>query len=187
MHSVHHIGIQNATLRYFNVYGPGCPDAGSYAPVIGLFFRQALKDETNLTITGDGLQRRDFCYIDDVLEANIKALEGLINKPETTTGQAFNVGYGGSYAILDVAKLVLASLRKEELAKDIDIVNIPARPAEIKETLADISKAKEILGWESKISLQEGIERVKPYYVEKYGHKLYNNRPYQRKGLRTFI
>jgi UDP-glucose 4-epimerase len=175
--------IQNITLKYFNVYGPRSPESGAYAPVIGLFFRQALRDKTHLTIVGDGTQRRDMTHVDDVVEANIKAMNKLlIGRYDDLSRETFNIGCGQNYSINETAKMVLDSLHAEDLALDISTVNIPPRPAEASETLANIEKAKTYLNWEPKISLQEGIERIKPYYVEKYGHRLKKDKLYQRRG-----
>lgn len=164
-------GINDVCLKYFNVYGERSPESGSYAPVIGLFFRQALKDKTSLTIVGDGDQRRDFTFVEDVVEANIKAMEKLFSEPSNVKGKTFNVGCGTNYTINEVAKMVLESLHKENLAENIEISHIQARPAEARATLADISLAKQLLGWEPKVSLRDGIEKIKPYYIRKFKRK----------------
>lgn len=124
-------GLKTITLRYFNVYGPREPVKGSYAPVIGLFLRQ-FKNKQPLTIVGDGLQKRDFTYIDDVINANIKAMEYDGSKH----GEIFNIGTGKTYSILELARMI---------SNKIEF--IPERPGESRETLADNIKAYLVLRW----------------------------------------
>jgi len=176
-------GLQTVCLKYFNVYGPRSPERGSYAPVIGLFFRQALKDNKNLTIVGDGEQRRDMTYVDDVVEANIQAMNKLTTNPQNVNGLTFNVGCGKNYTINEMAKLVLDSLHEEKLAESVAAVYVPSRPAESRETLADITLATTLLEWTPKVNLEEGIEKLKKYYVEKYGLSLLKDKKYERRGI----
>lgn len=172
-------GINNVCLKYFNVYGPRSPENGSYAPVIGLFFRQALKDYSNLTVVGDGEQRRDFTYVDDVVEANIRAMYKLETDTNTVSGLTFNVGCGKNYTINEVAAMVLESLQKDGLSPNIKIVHTDARPGEARETLADINLSKNILGWEPQVSLEQGIEKIKPFYIEKFRKKSEHRKGYK--------
>ena len=123
--------LDTVCLRYFNVYGPGAPTEGAYCLVIGKFIQRALAGK-NLEIFGDGQQRRDFTYVDDVINANILASESN-NK---FTGDVFNIGNGDNRSIQDIANVF-------KLPCDY----LPPR-IEPKETLADNSKAKEVLGWE---------------------------------------
>lgn len=171
-------GIQNVCLKYFNVYGPRSPELGSYAPVIGLFFRQALKDYVNLTVVGDGEQKRDFTYVDDVVEANLQAMKKM-EEGVPVSGMTFNVGCGKNYTINQVAAMVLDSLHKDGLSPNIKIIHTEARPGEARETLADISLAKEYLEWIPQVSLEEGIERIKPFYVEKFRKKSEHRKGYK--------
>ena len=122
-------GLSTITLRYFNVYGPREPLKGQYAPVIGLF-KKMKKNSSPLTIRGDGEQRRDFTYIEDVVRANIMASEYSV------FCDIFNIGTGKNYSINEIASLVGGSK-----------IHIPARIGEARETLADISKATQVLGW----------------------------------------
>jgi UDP-glucose 4-epimerase len=164
-------GIRNACVKYFNVYGERSPEQGSYAPVVGLFFRQALQDKTDLTVVGDGEQRRDFTFVDDIVEGNIKAMEALHTNPEKVSGLTFNLGCGKNYTINEVADMVLKSLQKDGYALDIKVQHIAPRIGESRETLASVELAKKLLNWEPSVSLEEGIERLKPYYIEKFGNK----------------
>jgi UDP-glucose 4-epimerase len=134
--------LRTITLRYFNVYGPRQPLRGVYAPVIGLFQEQERKGEP-LTIVGDGTQRRDFTHVDDVVEANMCALKTNIS------GIAVNVGTGKNYSVNEVAAMI-----------SDNVTYIPARKGEAQETLADNTKAKNMLGWEPTIDLQSQLCNV---------------------------
>lgn len=152
--------IKNVCLKYFNVYGERSPLISCYAPVVGLFFRQALKDKDSLSIVGDGEQRRDFTHVDDVVEANVLAMKNVMSKD--VNGETFNIGTGVNYSINQVAEMV-----QENLSRVGDMVSmryVPARPAEARETLADISKAQNLLEWEPTISLPDAIVKLTPYY-----------------------
>ena len=135
--------LKTVTLRYFNVYGPREPLRGHYAPVIGLFLKQ-FQSSLPLTIVSDGTQRRDFTYIDDVVEANILA---MLVDDHTEYGTAFNVGTGRNYSILEIASMISDK-----------IVLIPPRKGEAYITLADNSKIKRVLGWERKYYLEDYIK-----------------------------
>ena len=134
--------LSTSVLRYFNVYGPREPLKGAYAPVIGLFKRQKKQGE-KLTIVGDGFQRRDFTYIDDVVDANIKAAKASNSGPYSI----YNVGSGKNYSILEVARMVGG-----------EIVHVEERPSEVRETLADIEKTRKELGWFPSFDLEETIK-----------------------------
>jgi UDP-glucose 4-epimerase len=136
-------GLKTISLRYFNVYGERQPLKGQYAPVIGLFIKQN-KEGKPLTVVGDGTQRRDFTHINDAVSANI--LVGFNEVGIESFGQVYNVGYGKSYSILDIASMV--SDRIEFIA---------ARPGEAKETLSDTSKIKKEFGWSPTKSLDQWI------------------------------
>jgi UDP-glucose 4-epimerase len=136
-------GLKTISLRYFNVYGERQPLKGQYAPVIGLFIKQN-KEGKPLTVVGDGTQRRDFTHINDVVSANI--LAGFNEVGVESFGQVYNVGYGKSYSILDIASMVSDRIEF-----------IPARPGEAKETLSDTSKIKKEFGWSPTKSLDQWI------------------------------
>lgn len=138
-------GIQTFSLRYFNVYGPRQPLKGSYAPVVGLFFEQ-LKANKPLTIVGDGDQRRDFTYIDDVVDANI-SIFNQTSVQEKHIGSVFNVGTGKNYSINEIANLI--SNNKFYL---------PPRPGEARETKASNQKMQEVFSWKPKCSLEDWIK-----------------------------
>lgn len=141
-------GLDTVILRYFNVYGPREPLRGPYAPVVGLFLRQKKAGEP-LTIVGDGLQRRDFTHVDDVVQANMLAAfkESSVFTGTIDFGTVFNVGTGKNHSILELARSIS------------DIVKfIPPRPGEAKETLADTQKIYEQLGWEANKNIMDYIK-----------------------------
>lgn len=164
-------GIKNVCLKYFNVYGERSPEKGQYAPVIGLFFRQALKDRSGLTIIGDGEQKRDFTYVLDVVEANIQAMKKLHAEPDKVSGITFNIGSGFNFTINQVADMVIESLKKDGLAENAKKGYLPARPVESRETLANVQLAKTLLEWEPKFTLENGIEKIKSFYVKKFSNR----------------
>ena len=126
-------GLKTITFRYFNVYGERQPTKGQYAPVVGLFLRQAAAKKP-MTIVGDGLQRRDFTHVGDVVKANILA---ATTENQLAFGEIFNVGTGKNHSILEIAKFIGG-----------DYKHIEKRPGESRETLADNSKIKKHLRWE---------------------------------------
>jgi UDP-glucose 4-epimerase len=133
-------GLETISLRYFNVYGNRQPLKGQYAPVIGLFLKQ--KNEGNpLTIVGDGLQKRDFTHVSDIVEANIRASE-----VKEGFGEVYNVGYGHNYSILEIANMI-----------SDNIEFIPPRIGEAQETLASNLKFEELTGWIPQTSLKNWL------------------------------
>jgi len=157
-------GISGINLRYFNVWGSREVLKGELAPVVGLFFRQILFDKSYPTIIGDGLQRRDLTNIVDVVDANIKAMYKNDQKFE---GEVFNIGTGRNYNMLELADLILESLGIDKNKK----IFIQKRPAELRETLADNSKALKILNWKPTIILEDEINNHRDYYLKKWDIK----------------
>jgi len=138
-------GLETVIFRYFNVYGENQPTKGQYAPVIGLFQRQHSNGEA-MTVVGDGMQRRDFTHVSDVVEANVLA---AMYADEKAVGEIFNVGSGTNHNIHDIVRLVGG--------EDAEFVYVPERPGESRETLSDCSKAQAILNWEPKVKLEEWL------------------------------
>ncbi len=137
-------GLKTVCLRYFNVFGPRKLATGSYPMVIPVFLSQRRKGEA-MTIVGDGLQTRDYIYVSDVVEANIKALAS-----EAEDGRAINIGSGKETSVNEIAKLIGG-----------ENINVPERPGEMKNIRADNTLARELLGWEPSITLEEGIAELK--------------------------
>lgn len=145
-------GISTVSLRYFNVYGPRHQEEGRYATVIAIFRRQ-LRLGQKMTIVGTGEQRRDFTFVGDVVRANMFAMMNL-----EATG-VFNIGFGRNYSINELAALIEARHFTHGLlnnAKNVEY--IAPRLGEANVTLADVSKARDILGWNPSVSLPQGLE-----------------------------
>lgn len=136
-------GLSTVSLRYFNVYGPREPLKGEYAPVMGLFMRQKAAGEP-MTIVGDGNQRRDFTHISDAVRANLIASE----KPWVVG--PVNIGTGRNYSINELARMI-----------DGELVNVPERVGETRETLANNNRAFNELGWEPKVKLEDYLNSFK--------------------------
>ena len=131
----------NVTIfRYFNVYGPRQPVKGEYAPVIGIFQKQR-KAGQKLTIVGDGMQTRDYTHVDDVVSANLLAMDKTIN-----VFDILNVGTGDKYSVLDLAELVGGEIKF-----------LPNRLGEARDTQADISKITKVLKWRPTVYLNNWI------------------------------
>ncbi|GAB6878853.1 SDR family oxidoreductase [Halorubrum gandharaense] len=139
-------GVEAVALRYFNVYGPR-QQAGDYSGVISIFREQALAGDP-ITIEGDGTQTRDFVHVDDVVQANLLAATS-----EDAPGKAFNVGTGTQITIRELAEAV-----KDATNSDSEIVHVDPREGDIDESVADISHAREILGYDPKYDIHDGIE-----------------------------
>ena len=140
--SIYH--LPTVSLRYFNVYGPRQPREGSYVPVIGIFLTQKSRGE-KLSIVGDGKQTRDFTHVFDVVRANISAMES----DKVGRGEVINIGAGRNHSINEIAEMIGG-----------ETAHIDARPGEMQDTLADIAKAKDLLGWQPGITLQDGIKKL---------------------------
>lgn len=151
-----HYGLPTIGLRYFNVFGRRQDPDGAYAAVIPKFIKQLLEGERP-TINGDGQQSRDFTYIENVVEANLKACLA----PENADGQAFNIAYGGREYLNDIYHGLTKAL-----GVDIEPIYGPDRRGDIKHSNADISKARELLGYNPDWSFQRGIDAAIDWYRE---------------------
>lgn len=151
-----HYGLSTIGLRYFNVFGRRQDPNGAYAAVIPKFLKQLLAGERP-TINGDGKQSRDFTYIENVIEANLKACLA----PAEADGQAFNVAYGGREYLNDI----YFGLTKA-LGVDIQPIYGPDRKGDIKHSNADITKAKTLLGYDPDWSFERGINAAIEWYRE---------------------
>jgi UDP-glucose 4-epimerase len=138
-------GLPTIIFRYFNVYGNRQPLKGEYAPVIGLFIKQ-MKNNQPLTIVGDGSQKRDFSYIDDIINANIIAFSKDLDLSHF--GQVYNVASGTNYSINEIASMISDS-----------VIYIPARIGEAKETLSNTNKIESVFGWNAKTSIKDWINK----------------------------
>lgn len=151
-----HYGLDTYGLRYFNVFGRRQNPDGAYAAVIPKFIKQLMKDEQP-TINGDGKQSRDFTYIENVIEANLKACLA----PKEAAGQAFNIAYGGREYLIDIYRTLTAALGKQ-----IEPKFAPERAGDIKHSNADISKAKQLLGYSPDYDFECGLKEAIDWYRE---------------------
>ena len=151
-----HYGLDTYGLRYFNVFGRRQNPDGAYAAVIPKFIKQLLNGETP-TINGDGRQSRDFTYVENVIEANLKACLA----PHEAAGEAFNIAYGGREYLIDIYNGLTSAL-------DVDVAPRfgPERAGDIKHSNADISKARRLLGYDPDWSFDRGIMAAIEWYKE---------------------
>jgi len=173
-------GLETVSLRYFNVYGPRQVAIGAYAAAVGVFLKQ-FKDSKPLTIVGDGNAQRDFTHVFDVVRANILAAQSV----KVGKGEVINIGTGKNYSINEVASMILTPPERGYVlpARDFNnprltggvipnvkpetvlasavrenrVAYIPSRPGETRRSLANTSKARQLLGWKPSVSLEEGL------------------------------
>lgn len=149
-------GLDTYGMRYFNVFGRRQNPNGAYAAVIPKFIQQLLNDEQP-TINGDGKQSRDFTYIENVIEANLKACLAS----HEAAGRAFNIAYGGREYLIDIYNTLTKAL-----GKDIPPKFGPDRKGDIKHSNADISSAKEWLGYDPDYDFARGLNEAIAWYKE---------------------
>lgn len=135
-------------LRYFNVFGPKQSPKGAYAAVIPLFM-QALKDEVSPTINGDGEQTRDFTFVENAVQANIRAFFA----PEAAVNEVFNIAYGERISLNDLWESL-----KTTSGKNVKAHYGPPRKGDVRDSLADISKGKNLLNYNPLFSVEEGMK-----------------------------
>jgi nucleoside-diphosphate-sugar epimerase len=143
-------GLETVGLRYFNVYGPRQDPKSQYAAVIPRFIHWAFQGEP-LEIHGDGLQSRDFTYIDNVVTANLKAAHS-----QQAAGGVFNVGQGKSHTLLEVIDEIMGT--------KLQLLHTPARSGDVRYTKADISESQRCLGYEPQVSFEDGLWRTLEFF-----------------------
>jgi UDP-glucose 4-epimerase len=141
-------GVPSIVLRYFNVYGPRQPEEGVYALVLGIFLRRAAENKP-LVVHGSGQQRRDFVHVRDVAAANIAAYENPVH------GVRLNVGSGVCISVKELADMVSSNQEQG-----------PRRQADAEVTLADLSRIRQTIGWEPKVSFTEGLAELRAALVK---------------------
>ena len=147
-------GLDTYGLRYFNVFGRRQDPDGAYAAVIPKFIKQLMRGETP-TINGDGKQSRDFTYVENVVEANLKACLA----PHEAAGEAYNIAYGGREYLIDIYYSITKAL-----GVDIEPNYGPDRAGDIKHSNADISKAKRLLGYDPDYDFDTGLSLAIDWY-----------------------
>jgi len=147
--------VQFIGLRYFNIFGPRQNPNGPYAAVIPLFAESILNDKAPV-INGDGSHSRDFTYVDNAVQANILSL--LTNNPDALN-QVYNIACGYQTSLLE-----LFNHLKAESGSLLEPVHGPERTGDVKHSLADISKARALLGYQPEVSVDEGLKKTFAWY-----------------------
>jgi UDP-N-acetylglucosamine/UDP-N-acetyl-alpha-D-glucosaminouronate 4-epimerase len=146
-------GLENVSLRYFNIFGPRQDPGSPYSGVLAKFCT-AFIDETQPVIFGDGEQTRDFTYVDNAVSANLLACEA-----PNISGKVFNIGVGGRYSLNQTVELLRnISGRKLEVKYD------PPRDGDIRDSQADITQARTLLGYEPQVDFEQGLRRTFDWY-----------------------
>ncbi len=143
----HLYGIQSVIFRYFNVFGPGQDPSSPYSAVIALFTSKIQKGE-KISVYGDGKQTRDFIFVDDVVAANLLAMNSSVNN------EVINIGRGESISILDLIS-VLGKIFNQKIEPEFKA----PRSGDILHSCADVSKARKLLSFDPKVNLEEGLRR----------------------------
>jgi len=147
-------GLETVSLRYFNVFGPNQDPSSPYSAVIPIFVTAALEGRRP-TIFGDGRQSRDFTYVENVVHANFLACEA----PPRVAGEVFNVACGRSVDLLTLLERI-----GRIVGVEIEPEFAPPRPGDVRHSLADLSKGRELLGYEPVVGFEEGLERTIEWY-----------------------
>lgn len=156
-------GTKSIGLRYFNIFGQRQDPEGAYAAVIPQWFASAMKEEP-VYINGDGETSRDFCYIDNCVQANILA---SCAKKEEAWNQVYNIAFGERTTLNELFDLITKEVQKVlPNAKSLKPSYRDFRPGDVRHSLADISKAKELLGYAPKFDIQEGLKIAGAWYAE---------------------
>lgn len=155
-HSFHEVyGLETVSLRYFNVFGPRQDPRSEYAAVIPRFIL-AFRHGQSPTIFGDGLQSRDFTYVENVVDANLAAA-----RAPGIGGRVYNIACGGGVSLNEIVERL-----RDAVGSDLPINHGAARTGDVKHSRADISAAREDLGYEPVVGLSEGIRRTVAYFAE---------------------
>lgn len=152
-------GLETVSLRYFNVFGADQDPHSEYSAVIPKFITKLLAKEP-LTIYGDGEQSRDFTYVDNVVEANLLALRAI-----DAVGHVCNIGCGARITLNELTRLL-----EEILGTKANVDYTDPRAGDVRHSLADITKARHLLGYEPKVMVQEGLRRTVQAFVLHSGH-----------------
>jgi UDP-glucose 4-epimerase len=146
-------GLENVSLRYFNIFGPRQDPSSPYSGVLAKFCTAFLED-TQPVIFGDGEQTRDFTYVDNAVQANLLACEA-----PNVSGKVFNVGVGGRFSLNQTVALL-----NKISGKNLEAKYEPSRDGDIRDSQADISQAREFLGYEPPVAFEEGLRRTMEWY-----------------------
>jgi len=154
-------GFKATGLRYFNVFGPRQDPDGAYAAVIPKWIA-AMMTGDNVTINGDGQTSRDFCYVANAVQANIRAaLAG-----DEAQGEVYNVAVGERTSLLELFSLLVGTLERHQIHYGSEPVLADFRAGDVRHSLASIDKARRLLGYEPTHRIHEGLEEAMPWYVD---------------------
>jgi UDP-glucose 4-epimerase len=154
-------GLDTASVRFGNVYGPR-QDPHGEAGVVAIFCGRIL-DGRALTIFGDGEQTRDYVYVGDVAEAVVRASTAPLPAPGRLDARAFNIGTGVGTSVLRLARIL-----KDASRSDVAIEHAPRRPGEMQHSVLDVDKAREVLGWVARVSIEDGLARSFAWFAERH-------------------
>jgi UDP-glucose 4-epimerase len=152
-------GLDTVALRYFNVYGPGQYGDSPYSTVVSAWLERYFNSQLGAPfIEGDGKQSRDFCYVDDVAEANMLAMSA----DAKFAGEVINIAGGGRTSLLEVKELL-----EKYLGEKLTLEARPPRVGDVRHTQADLSKAEKLLGYKPRVSFEEGLRKT----IEWFHHR----------------
>ena len=146
--------FETVVVRYFNVFGPRQSPRSAYAAVIPLFLT-AVAEGRPITVNGDGEQRRDFTYVDNVVDGTLRAADTV-----GVSGRVFNVAASAPASVNELADTIGRILGKEVMRQEA-----PPRAGDIRDSWADVTAAREALGWEPTVGLEEGLSRTAEFLV----------------------
>ena len=152
----HLYGLETVSLRYFNVFGPRQDPQSQYAAVIPRFITAILKNEPP-TIYGDGKQTRDFSHVENVIDANLAACVA----PREALGETFNIACGGRISLLELVDTINVIVGRK-----VEPKFTPSRPGDVRDSQADVTKAKRLLGWTPRVDFRKGIEKAVAWYQQ---------------------
>lgn len=154
-------GMRAIGLRYFNVFGPRQDPNGAYAAVIPLWVK-AMIAGGELRINGDGETSRDFCFVANAVQANIRAALA----PENAWGEVYNIAVGQRTSLNDLYRAIGEALAERGVTTDASIVHGPARVGDVRHSLADVGKAERLLGYQPTHDLRAGLCDAMPWYID---------------------
>jgi nucleoside-diphosphate-sugar epimerase len=146
--------IETVALRYFNVFGPRQDPRSQYAAVVPLFIQEILGGRP-VPIYGDGMQSRDFTFIENVVEANLLAATA-----EGVSGRIVNIATGSPISVNELADTI-----GQVLGREVEKTYFPPRPGEVRDSSADLTEARELLGYETRVGLEEGLRRTADFLL----------------------
>ncbi len=152
-------GLDTVSLRYFNVFGPGQYGDSAYATVLSSWLESLYGKKKNPFIEGDGLQSRDFCYVDNVVKANLLAMHAK----KDFKGTALNIAHGERATLREVKKLI-----EQYSGKKLVLQQRPSRVGDVRHSLADTKLARKLLGYKPDVSFEEGLARTVAWMEQRF-------------------